>query len=104
MNGPGDTLAMCDVPNVVSATIGTDPSIPPQVRDAYLQEHARNVLAEHRRVADLLLQRLLVDGMPEGIQLSDIEALCAVVSTPRGRSPPLMRKIVIEFLLVLRQG
>ncbi len=84
--------------------MGTDLSIPPEERSAYLQDHARGVLAKYRRVADLLLERLLVDGAEHRIQIEDIEALCALEKTPHGRSPAFMRKVMVELMLSLRQG
>ena len=92
------------LPVVVSATIGTDPTIPPAEREAYLQQHLRLLMEYKRAVADMLLERLLVDGIEHAIQLEEIEALCATEKTPRGRSPMLMRQVIIEFLLVLREG
>lgn len=87
----------------ISATMGTDRDIPPEEREAYLQMHARQTLARQRAVADLLFQRLMVDGIEHRIQPEDIEALCAMEKTPRGRSPMLMRQVVIEFLIVLQK-
>jgi|GEM_PF-2926107 len=90
------------IPHVVSATMGTDQDIPPATRQAYLEAHARGVTKRHREVADLLLERLLVEGLEHRLQLEDIEALCATGTTPRGRSPQLMRMVMIELALVLR--
>ncbi len=58
----------------------------------------------YRAVADLLLERLLVDGLEHRIQIEDIEALCGLEKTLRGRSPMLMRKVIIELMLSLRNG
>ena len=90
-------------PVVVSATIGTDPDISAAERRAYLETHAREMIAERRRVADLLLERLLIDGVEHRIQVEDIEMLCATQKTPRERLPMLMRKIIVEFLIVLQK-
>ncbi len=87
----------------VYAVEGSDPTIPPEVRKAHLQERVDALGGERRRVADLLLQRLIVDGIEHQIQLEDIEALCAMEKTPRGRSPMLMRQVIIEFLAVLHK-
>ncbi len=73
-------------------------------RKLYLRRHAKGVLEKHRRIADLLVQRLLVDGLEERIQIEDIEALCATEKTPKGRSPMLFRKIIILNMTVLREG
>ena len=84
-------------PRITSATIGTDPNIPPEVRDEYLQEHAQSVVALRRRIADTLFDRLLIDGIESHIQYEDIERLASV-----GKSPEFMRSIVIELMLCLR--
>lgn len=104
MSGFSDTPGEPPLPVVVSATIGTDLSIPDEERERALQESVARVFSEHRRVADSLLNALLVDGMEHRIQPADILALCATEKTPRGRSPMLMRAIIVEFLLVLREG
>jgi hypothetical protein len=102
MSGFSDAPGDEPEPLIISATIGTDLTIPPAERDAYLQNHARQVKAEHRRLADLLFGALMVSGIEEGVQPADIEPLCAYKKTPRGRSPMLMRKIMVEFMIILR--
>jgi hypothetical protein len=104
MSGFGDAPTDSNMPMFVSATIGTDLSISDEERQRALRESLERVMTEHREVADALLNALLIDGMEHRIQPSDILALCAKEKTPRGRSPMLMRAIIVEFLLVLREG
>jgi hypothetical protein len=101
--GPGSDDGT-ELLKVVSATIGTDLSIPPEEREAYLRGQVQKMLEYKRAVADLLLQRLMVDGIEHNIQFEDIEALCSLEKTPRGRSATLMRQAMIELMLSLRRG
>ena len=92
------------VPEVISSTIGTEPTIAPEIRERALFESIERVTKQRGDVSLKLYERLLIDGLEHQISDADIEALCATEKTPRGRSPMLMRQIIIEFLLVLRQG
>ena len=82
---------------------GSDPNIPPDVRRAHLQERVVEMMERQQKAAHRLFELLIVDGIEHQIQLEDIEALCATEKTPRGRSAMLMRKVIIEFLLVLQK-
>ncbi len=68
----------------------------------YLHRHARGVKEHHRRAANLLLERLLIDGLEHRIQVEDIERLASTGTTPEGKSPEFMRKIVVELMVCLR--
>lgn len=101
-------MSQSQYPKVVGATIGTDPSIPPEEREAHLQESVRRVFDRRRRAAELLVERLIAAGLdhdpPFHVQIEDIEALCSLERPSRVRCPTLMRKVIILFLIALREG
>lgn len=97
MMGTNDHL-----PQIISATIGTDESIPPDQRRAYLEQHVRRLHEYRRAVADTLLERLLIEGAQQRIQLEDIERLISMEKTPAGQSPEFIRKIIVDLMVCLR--
>lgn len=72
---------------------GKDPEILASV--ARLRERYENA-------ADTLFERLIVDGIDQGISVEDIERLTSIHKLPDGRSPRFIREIVIELLVCLR--
>lgn len=90
------------LPRIISATIGTDESIPPDERRAYLEQHVRTLVEYRRVIADTLLEKLLIEGAEQRIQLEDIERLISTEKTPAGQSPEFIRKIVIELMVCMR--
>ena len=90
------------LPVVVSATIGTDPNITPEVREAYLKEQVQKHLEYVPKLAETLLYRLLLDGSKQGLTFNDIERLTSLEKLPDGRSPQFIRKIIVELMVALR--
>jgi hypothetical protein len=84
-------------PLVISATIGTDPNIPPEVRHQSLLESVERMEKRRREVSDALYQWLLIDGLEHRISDDDIADLAAP-----DKHSEFMRKIVVELMLCLR--
>lgn len=87
---------------VVSSTLGTRADMPREEREALLVAHAGTIEERMRKTADTLLERILVDGAPSGIQLEDIERFISIGKMPDGRDPAFMRKVLVELLVCLR--
>ncbi len=98
----GRKVNMASAPVVISATIGTDLQMEPEERRSHLLKHARALAERREKLAQTLLERLLIDGTRAEIQLDDIERLVSLEKMPDGRDPSFVRDIVVELLVCLR--
>lgn len=67
-------------------------------KNAEVQRSAERFKERYRKVADELVERLLIDGTGEKITLDDIEKLSALSESAQFR-----RKIIVELMVCLRE-